>query len=68
MTIWPSPDSIRCGRNALVPCATPQKLMFINQSKSSHSMSLTSAESATPALLNTRLTCPNSFLTSAAWA
>ena len=27
LTRWPSPEAIRCGRNSLVPCTTPQKLM-----------------------------------------
>ena len=35
LTTWPSPDSIRCGRNSLVPCTTPQKSTSMTHSKSS---------------------------------
>ena len=35
LTRWPSPDSMRWGRNSLVPVTTPQKLMPMIHSKSS---------------------------------
>ena len=40
LTRWPSPEAIRCGRNSLVPCTTPQKLMPMIQSMSSYSRSI----------------------------
>ena len=61
--MWPSPDALRCGRNALVPYTTPQKLMPINHSKSSYDIDSMVAPSATPALLTTRLTAPWSSTT-----
>jgi hypothetical protein len=35
LTTWPSPEATRCGRKALVPCTTPQKLIPKSHSKSS---------------------------------
>src|SRR5690242_14597248 len=51
LTMWPSPAALRCGRKALVPCTTPQKLMFMSHSKSSYRVSSMVAPRATPALL-----------------
>ncbi len=34
LTTWPLPEAFRCGRNALVPFTTPQKLMFMIHSYS----------------------------------
>ena len=47
----------RCGRNARVPCTTPQKLMLISHSICAWSTSLKAPSSATPALLMTMLSC-----------
>lgn len=55
---WPSPDSRRYGRNAWVPCTTPQKLIPMIHSKSSIRAVPAGAASDTPALLKTRLTLP----------
>ena len=65
-TTWPSPEAIRCGRNSLVPCTTPQKFTPTIQSMSVYSRSVKSPASATPALLMTTLTRPNSWTTSSA--
>ena len=66
-TTWPSPDCFRCGRNAFVPCTTPQKLMPNSQARSSYDMSEMVAPRPTPALLTTRLARPWSATTRAAW-
>ncbi|EDS99832.1 hypothetical protein BamIOP4010DRAFT_6649 [Burkholderia ambifaria IOP40-10] len=65
---WPSPDAFRCGRNAFVPCTTPQKLMFTIHSRSLYSSPSIVLDSATPALLKIRLTLPCSFAVSSAHA
>ena len=64
LTRCPSPEAIRCGRNSLVPCTTPQKLIPMIQSMSGYSRSTRSPASATPALLTTRLTWPKCSTTS----
>ena len=66
LTIAPSPEPIRWGRNSLVPCTTPMKLMPTIQSKSSYVMCSKSPVAVTPALLTTRLTRPNWSATAAA--
>ena len=67
-TMCPSPAARRWGRKALVPWTTPQKLMSINQWASSSDMASTVAPRATPALLTTRWTAPNSSMTASAQA
>src|SRR6185312_7412590 len=58
LTICASGRSLRCGRNSIVPCTTPQKLMPISHSMSSSESCATAPMSATPALLMTRSTRP----------
>ena len=55
LTICASRCFDRCGRNARVPCTTPQKLMLISHSICAWSTSLKAPSSATPALLMTML-------------
>ena len=55
LTICASRCFARCGRNARVPCTTPQKLMLISHSICAWSTSLKAPSSATPALLMTML-------------
>ncbi len=68
LTRWPSPESIRCGRNSFVPCTTPQKFTPMIQSMSFISRSTKLPASATPALLTTTLTRPNSCDHASAYA
>ena len=48
---WPSPEAIRCGRNALVPLTTPQKSTSITRSMSLNWLTSMSPVKAMPALL-----------------
>ena len=57
-----------CGRNACVPCTTPQKLMFISHSKSRMDCAAAVAPRATPALLTIMFTVPCCSATNSAQA
>jgi hypothetical protein len=51
LTTCPSPEAMRCGRNALVPWRTPNRLIDRTRSYSAQSVSSTAPPPATPALL-----------------
>ncbi|MDR8939405.1 hypothetical protein FEP65_06337 [Burkholderia multivorans] len=68
LTTCPSPDARRCGRNACVPCTTPQKLMPTIHSRSARLAVSALAASDTPALLKIRFTLPCSARTKSAHA
>ncbi len=57
LTICASRCFERCGRNARVPCTTPQKLMLISHSICAWSTSSKAPRRATPALLMTMFSC-----------
>ena len=66
LTTWPSPEAIRCGRNALVPLTTPQKSTSMTFSTSLNDISSMLPVNAMPALLNTMLTRPKCSATASA--
>ena len=51
LTTWPSPEAIRCGRNAFVPLTTPQKSTSMTRSMSLNAVTSMSPMNAMPALL-----------------
>src|SRR4029079_17845742 len=68
LTMCADPDAMRWGRNARTPWTTPQELTPITHSHDPTPPNQGSPPPATPALLQSTLTCPNCSIASAASA
>src|SRR3954447_19850452 len=68
LTMWPSPWRTRIGRNARIPCTTPQRLTPRTHSHAESGPNHGSVRLLTPALLQTTWTDPNRSSAAAARA